>query len=298
MSNQAAPCCRSPDGLLSRAGLAGGLRPEQLTLSQASMVRWEPFACETPAGSKVGCIGPCRIEVDARGDRLQVAREVSGNHFPGQAKQHDFIRHSSSASSGSSCSLLSSRGLETYLCCLCSHVVLFAMGFCGPADHQTREEGKARLGLTCFHKQMWLNTVLYCTVLHRYCKPVWGNGGQGTPQLFGSLGHFAPWAMARPGWTMAGWAGLLWGCKRKVEVCAAAHETCHRFPSHHIEIPIPILVPTHFLPPDTTSVYLEGHLQEFAIAGPIPSPSCTDWHATMTRLSVYGVSLAVFIAGT
>lgn len=59
----------------------------------------------------------------------------------------------------------------------------------------------------------------------------------------GALGAFCL------GWTL--WEGRgqgVWG-----EQLNCSHETCHRFPSHHIGIPILILVPTHFLFPDTTA---------------------------------------------
>lgn len=81
---------------------------------------------------------------------------------------------------------------------------------------------------------------------------------------------------------------------RKVEVGVSgvshcSHETCHRFPSHHIGIPILILVPTHFHFLSQTQTPRAGRTSSRdALAGlsPRPAPIGTHYHDHDTIISL------------
>lgn len=72
-------------------------------------------------------------------------------------------------------------------------------------------------------------------------------------------------------------------------VSHCSHETCHRFPSHHIGIPILILVPTHFHFLSQTQTPRAGRTSSRdALAGlsPRPAPIGTHYHDHDTIISL------------
>lgn len=140
---------------------------------------------ESRAGSKDGCVGPCRIEADATGRGCR-SREWQYCPFPGHGVTgYDFIcascglpangqdEDSSPAEPSGAQPSAEHRAACRRVAPEAAARLLLLVQVCGTA--RDRRRGRSR--------------VFPQTSMARHCSSVWGNGGQGHPQLR-SLGHF------------------------------------------------------------------------------------------------------------